>query len=363
MDVKAFEAAGLYDPEAPNAADHLALLAWIASQGIALADIVEAAQRDQLNSVVGDRAIRSGERSTEAEVLERVDLTPEQFDALRRSLGYHESAPDERIYTEADIEAFRNYGLARAFFSERAILELTRVFGASMARIADAANSIFIANVEADIRGRSGTELEVAQSVSAGVALLDSVPPTLEAIFRYHMAEAIVLSRRSRRGVELQTGTDLARVAVGFVDVSGYTTRTRQLASLELAELVDRFESTARDAVTAHGGRLVKLIGDEVMFIAVEPQEAVAIARDLLGAFDDDMATHGGIAYGEVLARGGDYYGPIVNLAARLAEAAVPHEMLVTESVAEVVDGLDPAGKRMLKGFDEPVTLFSLVSV
>ncbi len=355
-----FEAAGLYDPSGPNAADRLALLEWIASHDISLEDMIAAAARGLLNSVVGDRAIRSGTRFTEAEVLEQVDLTPEQFDALRRSLGYHESAPEEPIYTDADIYGFRNYALAREFFSERAILELTRVFGASMARIADAANSIFIANVEADIRVRGGTELEVAQSMSAGIELLDTVPPTLEAILRYHMAEAIDLSRRARRGVGLQAGTDLARFAVGFVDVSGYTTLSRQLASHELGSLVDTFEATARDAVVDHGGRLVKLIGDEVMFITVEPEECVAIARDLLTAFDDDIAPHGGIAYGEVLARGGDYYGPIVNLAARLAEAAVPREVLVTEAVAAAVEGLDPAGKRLLKGFDEPVPLYSL---
>jgi class 3 adenylate cyclase len=49
-----------------------------------------------------------------------------------------------------------------------------------------------------------------------------------------------------------------------------------------------------------------------------------------------------------------------VNLAARLAEVAVPHEMLVTREVAGAVDGVEPAGKRMLKGFDEPVELFAL---
>lgn len=360
MDAADFEAAGLYDPQTANAADRLALLEWIAAHGISLEDIVDAAERDQLSSVVGDHAIRQGPRYTETEVVERVDLTPAQLDAVRRSLGYHKPTPDEQVYNEADVEAFRNYGLARALFSERAILELTRVFGASMARIADAANSIFIANVEADIRGRGGGDLEVAQSISAGIALLDTVPPTLEAIFRYHMAEAIELSRRARKGVGMQTGTDRVRFAVGFVDVSGYTTLSRQLASHELASLVDSFEATARDAVVDHGGRLVKLIGDEVMFITVEPDECVAIARDLLTAFDADMAPHGGIAFGEVLARGGDYYGPIVNMAARLAEAAVPHEVLVTEVVAAAVEGLEPAGKRMLKGFDEPVTLFSL---
>ena len=65
-----------------------------------------------------------------------------------------------------------------------------------------------------------------------------------------------------------------------------------------------------------------------------------------------------------MLIRGGDYYGPVVNLAARIAEQAVPNELLVTPELpaaqAEAALRFEPAGKRMLKGFDAPVTLMTV---
>ena len=62
--------------------------------------------------------------------------------------------------------------------------------------------------------------------------------------------------------------------------------------------------------------------------------------------------------------RSGDYFGPIVNLASRIAELAVPHEILVTDEVRAGAGGaglrFDAAGKRMLKGFEQPVTLYAV---
>ena len=90
-------------------------------------------------------------------------------------------------------------------------------------------------------------------------------------------------------------------------------------------------------------------------------------AISLVERFADHAAVtpRGGLAVGPLLMRGGDYYGPIVNLASRMAELAVPKEVLVTDKLVALADGerfrFDPAGKRMLKGFDEPFALFAAV--
>src|SRR6185369_5504341 len=109
------------------------------------------------------------------------------------------------------------------------------------------------------------------------------------------------------------------------------------------------------DVVTSRGCRLVKLIGDEVMFVTLDAAAACDAALALL----DEFAAHatvtprGALAAGDLLVRGGDYYGPIVNLASRVAELAVPRELLVTAAVADEVRSdvlrFEPAGKRMLK--------------
>ncbi len=135
----------------------------------------------------------------------------------------------------------------------------------------------------------------------------------------------------------------------------------------QLTTFVRDFEGRAHDAVTAVGARLVKLIGDEVMFVAPEPDLACQVAQTLMTTFatatGEEIRPRGGLAYGEVLVRGGDYYGGVVNLASRLVNEAVPQEVLVTESFAETSTCLtfEPAGRRMLKGFAEPVPVRSVL--
>jgi adenylate cyclase len=103
------------------------------------------------------------------------------------------------------------------------------------------------------------------------------------------------------------------------------------------------------------------------MFVAVDPNAACEIALLLVDAVRElgrGVRPRGAVAFGPVLQRGGDYYGPTVNLAARVAELAVPYEILVTEGLVSSAEHwtllFAPAGRRMLKGFDEPVTLWEL---
>ena len=112
-------------------------------------------------------------------------------------------------------------------------------------------------------------------------------------------------------------------VAIGFADLSGYTELTAELDAERLSEFVGRWEALAYDTVAQHGGRVVKTIGDEVMFAGLSSQVArTAIAlRDAAHA-DELPAVRTGIAAGMVVARDGDFYGPVVNLASRLSEIA-----------------------------------------
>ena len=107
------------------------------------------------------------------------------------------------------------------------------------------------------------------------------------------------------------------------------------------------------------------------MFVVLEAEAACDIALSLVDAFRAEDATvtpRGGIAIGDLLTRDGDYYGVEVNLAARLADIAVPQEILVsadTKRLAEKDDAdhafaFEPAGRRALKGFAIPIEVFSL---
>jgi len=362
-----FEVVGLYDPSAERAAQRLELLDWLVDeQGFTVEELADAAADApwRLATIAGDRALRPGVAHSQQDLTELLGIDQATIDEMRRAVGYAQVDPDEPVFTAQDVDAFRTFAIARPMFSDKAVVAFTRTLGSSLARIADAANSMFVADVEGDLAASGATELERAKANLEALGLLDGLRPVIDSIFRRHMQQVLDRSRRAREHITPTSGTDLARMAIGFVDLSGYTSLSRDLDARALSELVERFEVIASDAALAHDGRVIKLVGDAVMYAAVEPDDAVETARDLLVAFsaESHVRAHGGIAFGEVLARGGDYYGPVVNVAARLSEVAVPDEVLVTREVADRVEGLEPAGRRMLKGFDEPVELASLTT-
>jgi adenylate cyclase len=131
-----------------------------------------------------------------------------------------------------------------------------------------------------------------------------------------------------------QVGEQL--LTVGFVDLVGYTALSQELEEEELASLVSRFEEIAYDTVAEHGARVVKMIGDEVMFVTERPAAAARIALKLSerSAVDEVLPeARAGLACGPVVAHEGDYYGPVVNLASRLVELARPGSVLTSEEM------------------------------
>lgn len=131
-------------------------------------------------------------------------------------------------------------------------------------------------------------------------------------------------------------------MAVGFADIVGFTRRSRGMSTKELTHLVEVFEATAASIVVQHRGRLIKTIGDEVLYVADDADAAARIALDLVDAHDVDPdfpEVRVGLAYGEVMTRLGDVYGPVVNIASRLTSLARPGRVLVERGMhAELAD-------------------------
>jgi class 3 adenylate cyclase len=365
MDAAEFEAGGLYDPGAPNAADRLALLEWLAEQGATLDQMLDAKKRDHLTGLAGDLALRPGPRLTPSEFAKKAGLTLEEVRRLALTIGRPVEDMNDPAFTTDDIEGFRMFTVGAAVFGEDAVLRFTRVVGSSLARIADAAVSLFMSDVETPLNRADAGELALARANLDAVGALRALPPGMEIMLRVHMEKAI---ERNRRGRAESSSPVTVVIAIGFVDLVGFTPLSQQMPVDELGAVVDDFEGVAHDTVASQGGQVVKLIGDEVMYVAVDATSASEIAIQLVERFGEEgrVTPRGGVAFGEVLTRGGDYYGPVVNLASRIAELAVPNEILVTDEVrARAEQALAPlqfdaAGRRMLKGFDEPVALFAL---
>jgi adenylate cyclase len=204
---------------------------------------------------------------------------------------------------------------------------MARVLGSNVDRIASAQVDMLVARVLL-----SGPDVDVARVRSQQFSAL--VPRLLELIWRRHLAGA------THRRLLRPTVGDTATVCVGFADMVGFTATAQKLNQLELARIVGWFEAEAYELVAAGGGRVVKTIGDEVMFVADDIGAGAAIGVDLAHRFGDDPAfpdVHVGLAAGPVIHRRGDVYGPTVNLAARITGVALPGTVLVSDAIHDVL--------------------------
>ncbi len=239
-----------------------------------------------------------------------------------RAMGFAEVPEDVAAFAELDVEIVKRLAaLAGAgLVDDEAILRLARLLGASFSRIAEAQLAVVeqlavaLPESDPDFPDRERPAASIAAATESVRGLLED---SLLYVWRRHLMAAL--------GRRLEADDGAAEEAVGFADLSGFTKLSQRVSIERLAELVDEFESTAFDVVSSRGGRAVKLIGDEMMFVADSLPAAVDIGLDLaerLRAIAGMPDIHCGVAYGRTVAVGGDVFGPTVNLAARLTTIA-----------------------------------------
>jgi adenylate cyclase len=267
------------------------------------------------------------------DITERTGLSSELLTRLWRSLGYPEPRPGDKAFNEADVEILAKVGemVEADHDREQLVLQISRVIGSSMSRVASA---------QLDVVSGIGAQVVEPdeEAISSIGALLPLTPRILELAWRRHMQAA---ARRRMAEVAGDGGTD---VVVGFADLVGFTALSQQINELELSEIVGQFEALVYDVITAGGGRVVKTIGDEVMFSVADPKAAAEIALLLsegTRASDELSDVRVGMAFGPVLDREGDLYGPVVNLASRITAIALPGSVVVGPELAEALAG-DP---------------------
>lgn len=356
-----WRAAGLYDPDAPAAADRLALLELLVSLGCSLEEMVAADHAGRLFALSGDRLIRPGRhRLRAADAAREVGLEPGFLDRVWRALGLPD--PDGAL-SEHDLDALRTVAAYRGLMGDDAALGMARVVGASMARIAEAGSSAIRSGFSQVALTVSGSEVATARAYAEVAALVPGMVQLMDSAYRHHLDAA----RRHFEAVEGDTIGLTVRCGVGFADLSGFTTMSGQLELSELSRLLVGFEDHASDVVHSGGGRVVKFLGDAVMFVASDAVRLVAIARDLVqhpAAVEAGVLVRAGCAFGDVLAQDGDYFGTPVNLAARLTDIAAPGELLVDEACAKrlgTAQALGDVEPRVLRGFAEPVPAYPVV--
>jgi len=266
------------------------------------------------------------------EVAAVTGMPAKQVTLMWRSLGLPEPRPGVRIFTEVDAEmlgtvaGLMDLGLIEADLAA----QMSRVIGWSLARVAAA----MVDSIDTDPAGRAADDPELA--VFAGT-MLPTMTQVIEHVWRRHLQ--IAARRRIVRELDASEGSRSVK-AVGFADMVGYTTLSQQVDEHTLATVVGRFEEIAYDTVTSFDGRVVKMIGDEVMYVTDDPAEAVRIGLALADEYAADEALSDvrvGIACGPVVEREADLYGPVVNLASRIVHIAFPGSVIVTDDVHTAV--------------------------
>jgi class 3 adenylate cyclase len=349
------ERLGLYDPAAPDAVPHLQLLRRLFERGASVDEVVEASRTGQLGDLALDVAIRPpGETMTLERFVESSGLDADRVHRLWSAFGLPESGA---VRVTPDIAgAIRFLDAMAGLFQLETSMAMARVMGSSSSRMAEALISAFRVDVELpNIASGSGPWNRIDETMTAGEELLPMFIEAVNAIFRRHM---VLASYQMWLPDEARAAVTHERT-VGFADLVSSTEAVRAASPAELAVMVREFEARVWELVTDAGGRVVKLIGDEAMFVVEAPAAACDVALRLVDASPSPVRV--GLAFGTVVALSGDYYGETVNLAARLVDAAEPSTIVVSESVARRADDsftFDLLPARDLKGFGEPVALY-----
>lgn len=357
VDRAVLEASGLYDPASPDAADRLALLEYLVSAGATIDDLLAVDARE-LPRVASAIVLRKRGHLTRSETAAAAGIPLELAARVWRATGFPDPGSDVADGNEEDVEALVMFRSGVELLGEDAILQLARVMGSSLARIADAMVSTFLVNVGLPSLEEDPSGLALARANTEAMGLLRGASTAIDYLLRRHIEIA-------QRPLTPGAG-DSQTLTVGFVDLVGSTALAQRLAIADLGAVLAEFDALTSEFVVAHGGRVVKLIGDEAMFVVPDPGAACELALVLIEQLDAHPrlpTARVGLAAGDVLTRDGDYFGPIVNLAARMVKVASPGRVVVSSDIRDASSNRDAfasLGNQQLKGFDTPVELFEL---
>jgi adenylate cyclase len=361
-----FAAAGLLDDLDGNEQARearLSLLRRLASEGVTVEELREAVAAGRLTLLPVERRLAGdGPRYTPQEIADIAGIELELLQRFSAALGIPYPDPDERVLTEAEVEAARRIKAFRdAGLPEDGMLQVARTIGIGTARIAEANRELVVRTLTQP----GDTERDLALRLAAAAEyMMPLIGPTLVHAFQLHMLEQV---RRDVIGAtNLASGSfgGTAELTICFADLVEFTRLGEEIAAEELGMVAGRFEEMAT-AVAEPPVRLVKTIGDAVMMVSAEVAPMVEAALALIAAAEAEGEQfpwlRAGLATGPTLPQSGDYYGRAVNLSSRITAIARPGSVLLDEVTHDAAgDGFSYsfAGERRLKGIDSKIKLF-----
>lgn len=272
------------------------------------------------------------------EVAEAAGVSVDEARRLWWALGFP-ARGTERAFTRADVDAIST--LMRVVDSGAIDFDLatalTRAVGQTMARLADWEVGSLVNRIE---ELESGDEATGSRMGSA-LRLIDHVNGPFEELLIYAWRRhlAVVATRMEAMGAN-EEDLHTIDVTVGFADIVSFTALSNELSQERIGELVEVFESRCSDVIAAKGGRVIKSIGDSVLFTNIDPVRSVETAEGIIHVIGRDPRMPDvrlGLATGSVITRLGDVFGPPVNLAARLTAVARRNRLIVDQRTADLL--------------------------
>ena len=326
----------------------------LAALGVRRGDVEEAERNGTLLALAAERFLLPGERRlSSADVAAECEVEPAKLAKLWLALGFP-PAVDEKVFSDQDLEVLRAF-LRSGSISDDTLHEV-RVISASLGRVAEV-----LVDEMWDAHRSAGQSEREALSEMADRIDLDRIERILMYLLRRHLVAGFY-RRSALHDQAMRHGAP--SMAVGFADLAGFSTLSQAMSAVELAELLVAFESRAYDLVVELDGRVVKMLGDGVLFTSGSPAAAAEIALRMAGLGDGLPPVHVGLGWGPVLLRQGDCFGPTVNLVSRLVDRAAGGEIVIDTAMAEELAtdarfAVVPSGEHDLKGFGL-VSLFRL---
>jgi adenylate cyclase len=347
----------------PAAVAHARIVARLRERGYSLDQLREAARSGRLAyGYLEDLFPPPARTRTLAEAAAETGLEPALIERIWTAAGF--SAESLDVIGEEDLQLLRYMAaVLDAGFPLVAFLQLVRVYGQALARIADAEVKLFHLFVHEPLMRDGVPGLEIAEAMEGLAAeLLPLASPIMDRV--HHRALQHFVSQDVVGHLEVEgAGDELGRLRVGiaFADLAGYTRLTEEAGEEEAVDVVERFVESV-ELTLPDDARVIKTIGDEVMVVGADPSALVdwAVGFQALNAGRRPLPRIG-IHSGEALYRDGDYYGRAVNLASRVSARAAGGEVLVTEEVVGAAGNhlhFEPIGEVKLKGFKEATHLF-----
>jgi adenylate cyclase len=360
------------DAWTPAAVAQVRIVGRLRERGHTLEQIRSAGESGQLAGYVQGMFAPPEGRYTLRQAAREAGIEEGLIERIYLSLGLSSLSVDS--ISEEDMEMLRYIAaMLDAGLPEVAFLQMARVYGQTLAQIADAEVRLIHIYVHEPMMREGVPGVQMAEAMEGLAAeLLPFAAPFMRYLhgrFLGHFIEQDVIGHMEAELAGSAPREGRMRVAIAFADLAGFTRLTEERGDEEAVGVVERFVEAVQHSLPVEA-RVIKTLGDEVMVVGADP---VALTQWAVGfqeqAAADVPAPRIGIHYGEALYRDGDYYGGDVNQAARVVARAAGGEVLVTRRVVDAADGADAArgvdglrfeliGEIGLKGFSEPIELF-----